>query len=367
MLVFVGTYTDPILFGTGKVLQGKGEGIYVYRLDQSSGSLAFVSKTSGITNPSYLAFDTTQKFLYAVNELKMYEGKPTGTVSAFTVDPQTGRLEFLNKQLTHGTDPCHVLVDRQRTHVFVANFMSGSVCVLPVSDDGSLGEASGFIQHQGSSIDPVRQQGPHAHSVTLDASNRFAFVPDLGLDKLMVYRFDPKRGTLEANAVPWIKMKPGAGPRHISFRPGGRFAYLVNELDSTVVVLSYDDSAGTFEHLQTTPTLPEGFGGESTCADIHVSPSGTFVYASNRGHDSIVIYRIDPLAGKLRCVGHEQTRGKTPRSFGIDPTGSFLLVANQDSDSVVTFRIDAKSGKLRPTGHVTQVPTPVCVKFLTAR
>jgi 6-phosphogluconolactonase len=162
-------------------------------------------------------------------------------------------------------------------------------------------------------------------------------------------------------------MKPGAGPRHISFRPGGRFAYLVNELDSTVVVLSYDDSAGTFEHLQTTPTLPEGFGGESTCADIHVSPSGTFVYASNRGHDSIVIYRIDPLAGKLRCVGHEQTRGKTPRSFGIDPTGSFLLVANQDSDSVVTFRIDAKSGKLRPTGHVTQVPTPVCVKFLTAR
>ncbi len=367
MLVFVGTYTDPILFGTGKILQGKGEGIYVYRLDQSSGGLEFVSKTAGITNPSYLAFDATQKFLYAVNELKTYEGKPTGTVSAFAVDPKTAKLEFLNRQITHGTDPCHVLVDEQGKHVFVANFMSGSVCVLPVRDDGSLGEASGFIQHQGSSIDPGRQKGPHAHSVTLDASNRFAFVPDLGLDKLMVYRFDPKRGMLEANAVPWIKMKPGAGPRHIAFHPGGKFAYLVNELDSTVAVLSYDGTAGTFEHLQTVPTLPEGFDGESTCADIQVFSSGTFVYASNRGHDSIVIYRIDPLTGTLSYVGREQTQGKTPRSFGIDPTGSFLLVANQDSDSVVTFRIDADSGKLQPTDHVTQVPTPVCVKFLSAR
>ncbi len=183
----------------------------------------------------------------------------------------------------------------------------------------------------------------------------------------MVYRFDPKRGTLEANAVPWIKMKPGAGPRHVCLHPGGSFAYLVNELDSTVAVLSYDGTAGTFEHLQTVPTLPEGFGGESTCADIQVSPSGTFVYTSNRGHDSVVIYRIDPLAGRLGYVGHQPTQGKTPRSFGIDPTGRFLLAANQDSDSVVTFRIDADSGKLEPTGHVTQVPTPVCVKFLTAR
>ena len=366
MLVFVGTYTDPILFGTGKVLQGKGEGIYVYRLDQSSGGLAFVSKTTGITNPSYLAFDATQKFLYAVNELKVYEGKPTGTVSAFAVDPQTGKLKFLNRQLTHGTDPCHVLVDSQRTHVFIANFMSGSVCVLPLRDDGSLGEASDFIQHQGSSIDPVRQQGPHAHSVTLDASNRYAFVPDLGLDKLMVYRFDPKRGRLEANAVPWIKTKPGAGPRHVAFHANGRFAYLVNELDSTVAVLSYDSGAGTFEHLQTVPTLPEGFGGESSCADIQVSSSGAFVYTSNRGHDSIVIHRIDPRTGRLSYVDHEQTQGKTPRSFGIDPTGRFLLVANQDSDSVVSFRVDADRGKLQPTGRVTQVPTPVCVKFSTA-
>ena len=364
MLVYVGTYTDPILFGTGKILQGKGEGIYVYRLDQSSGALESVGQTTGITNPSYLAFDSTGRFLYAVNELKTYEGKPTGTVSAFAVDPETGRLRFLNKRLTHGTDPCHVLVDQKGRYVFAANFMSGSVCVLPVFDDGSLGEATDFIQHQGSGIDFVRQKGPHAHSVTLDHANRFAFVPDLGLDRLMAYRFDPKRGMLEPNDPAWIKMKPGAGPRHVAFHSGGKFAFLINELDSTLAVLSYDGRKGAFKELQIVPTLPEDFRGESTCADVQVSPSGAFVYSSNRGHDSIVIYKIDQRTGRLTYVGHEPSRGKTPRNFGIDPTGRFLLAANQDSDEIVSFRIDPQTGKLLPTGHVLRVPTPVCVKFL---
>lgn len=363
MLVFVGTYTDPILFGTGEILQGKGKGIYGYRIDPATGALEQVGLTTGVTNPSYLAFDPSRRFLYAVNELKTYDGKPTGTVSAFAVDTPSGKLTFLNKQLTHGTDPCHVLVDDAREHIFVANFMSGSVCVLPIHDDGSLGEASDFIQHQGSGIDPARQKGPHAHSVTLDASNRFAFVPDLGLDRLMVYRFDPTRGMLEANGVPWIKMKPGAGPRHVAFHPNGTFAYLVNELDSTIAALAYAGAAGTFSHLQTVPTLPRDFTGKSTCADIQVAPSGRFVYASNRGHDSIVIYRVDPRSGALDYVGHEPTQGKTPRSFGIDPTGRFLLAANQDSDTIVSFRIDPDNGTLRPTGQVTPVPTPVCVKF----
>jgi 6-phosphogluconolactonase len=363
-LVYIGTYTEPIRFGTGKILQGKGEGIYVCRLDQTSGALEMVGKTTGVTNPSYLAFDSSGRFLYAVNELKEYEDKPTGTVSAFDVDPKTGGLEFLNKRLTHGTDPCHLLVDQKREYVFVANFMSGSVCVLPVLADGSLGEASDFIQHQGSGIDPARQKGPHAHSVTLDKAGRFAFVPDLGLDKLMVYKFDPKRGMLEPNAVPWIKMKPGAGPRHVAFHPGGRFAFLINELDSTLASLSYDGRKGTFKVLQIVPTLPEGCRGESACADIQVSPSGAFLYGSNRGHDSIVIYRINQRTGRLAYVGHELTLGKTPRSFGIDPTGQFLLAANQDSDSIVTFRIKPKTGKLLPTGHAIKVPTPVCVKFL---
>jgi 6-phosphogluconolactonase len=363
MLVFVGTYTEPILFGTGRVLQGKGEGIYVFRLDESSGALEPLSRTTDIANPSYLAFDASQRFLYAVNELKTYKGRPTGTVSAFAVAARTGTLQLMNQQSTHGTDPCHVVVDRKRRHVFVANFMSGSVCVLPVRDDGALGEACDFVQHRGASIDPRRQSGPHAHSVTLDASNRFAFVPDLGLDKLMIYRFDPKRGKLDLNAVPWIEMKPGAGPRQLSFHPGGRFAYLVNELDSTVAALGYDGSSGTFKHLQSVRALPHTFVGESTCADIHVHPSGDFVYTSNRGHDSIAIHRVDPASGRLGHVAHEPTLGKTPRSFGIDPAGRFLVAANQDSDSLATFRIDVATGKLRATGKVTEVPTPVCVKF----
>jgi 6-phosphogluconolactonase len=366
MLVFVGTYTEPILFGTGKILQGKGEGIYVYRLDLSSGALEFVSKATGIANPSYLAFDRTQRFLYAVNELKTCEGEPSGTVSAFAVDPTTGTLRFLNRQLTHGTDPCHVAVDEARRHVFVANFMSGSVCVLPVREDGSLGEASDFVAHQGSSIDSRRQAGPHAHSVTLDASDRSVFVPDLGLDKVMVYRFDSRRGMLEPHPTPWIKMKPGAGPRHVVLHPGGRFAYLVNELDSTVVALAYDRTAGTFEYLRSVSALPEGFEGASTCADIQVSASGDFVYASNRGHDSIAVFRTDPRTGTLSCAGHASTQGRTPRSFGIDPSGRFLLAANQDSDSIVTFRVDPDSGKLCPAGHAANVPTPVCLKFFAA-
>jgi 6-phosphogluconolactonase len=362
MLVYVGTYTEPIRFGTGRVLQGKGEGIYLFRLDQESGALEPAGKTTSVTNPSYLAFDATQRFLYAVNELKSYQDSPTGTVSAFTAHPTTGELAFLNRQPTHGTDPCHVVVDRRRRHVFVANFMSGSVCVLPVRDDGRLDAACDFIQHLGAGIDPVRQNGPHAHSVTLDATNRYAFVPDLGLDKLLIYKFDAKRGMLEPNGVPWIKMKPGAGPRHVALHPGGRFAYLINELSSTVVALACDRKTGAFQELQIVPTLPEGFRGESTSADIQVSPSGRFIYASNRGHDSIAIYRINQRTGRLTYVDHAATQGRTPRSFCLDPTGRFLLAANQDSDMIVTFRIDARTGKLRPTGHVAHVPTPVCVK-----
>ncbi len=364
MLVYVGTYTEPIRFGTGKILEGKGEGIYLYRMNPATGALEFASKTAGVVNPSYLAIHPTQRFLYAVNELKMYEDKPTGTISAFTVDAKSGKLEFLNRRPTHGTDPCHVAVDGKGGHVFVANFMSGSVCVLPVEKDGSLGPACDFVQHVGSSVDPVRQKGPHAHSVTLDPATRFAFVPDLGLDKLLIYQFDRARGMLDPHAVAWIKVKPGAGPRHVALHPGGRLAFLINELDSTLAALSFDRKKGVFKELQLVPTLPSGFQGESTCADVQVAPSGRFVYASNRGHDSLVIYRIDQRRGRLVYVGHQSTQGKTPRQFEIDPTGRFLLVGNQDTDTIVPFRIDPRTGTLAPTGQFVQVPTPVCVKFL---
>ena len=366
-LVFVGTYTDPILFGTGKILEGKGEGIYVYRMDPASGAMKPVKTNTGITNPSYLAFDAGCRNLYAVNELKSYHGEPTGTVSAFAVDSKTGQLTFLNKKPTGGTDPCHLIVDQSGKYVLLANFMSGSVCVLPILAGGSLGDASDFIQHHGSSIDPNRQQGPHAHAVTLDEANRYAYVPDLGLDQTLIYRFDGKSGKLEPNQVPSVAVKPGAGPRHLVFHPDKRNAYLINELDSTIAVYGYDRDTGRLSEIQTISTLPEDFDGSSTCADVHVSPSGKFLYGSNRGHDSIVIYKIDQSTGQLSCIGHESTRGNTPRNFAIDPAGNFLLAANQDSDTIVTFRIDPQTGELHPTGQVTEVPTPVCVKILLTK
>jgi 6-phosphogluconolactonase len=249
-------------------------------------------------------------------------------------------------------------------YVLVANFMSGSVCVLPIRHDGSLGDASDVIQHQGSSVDPVRQSGPHAHAVTLDDAGRHVFVPDLGLDRLMVYRFDAKRGKLEPHVEPWVVVKPGAGPRQVVLRPRGRYAYLINELDSTVTAFRYDRDRGTLRELQTLSTLPTDFSGTSTCAEVQIAPSGKYLYGSNRGHDSIVIYAIDPRDGTLTCIGHEGTRGQTPRHFAIDPDGELLLVANQDTDSVVTFRLDAASGALSATGHSAHVPTPVCVKVI---
>lgn len=363
LLVYVGTYTEDILFGTGQILEGKGEGIHVYRLDPATGALAPHETAGGIKNPSYLAFHPTGRFLYAVNELKSYKGEPTGTLSAFSLDADTGRLRFINRVAAHGTDPCHVTLDGTGKYALVANFASGSVAVLPIREDGGLGEATQVIQHQGSSLDPVRQSGPHAHSVTLDTSNRFAYVPDLGLDKLMIYRFDADRGKLETHKQSYLETKPGAGPRYFVFHPSDKYAYLINELDSTILGLSYDRETGAVGEIQTLPTLPPDFQGNSTCADIMVDPSGRFLYASNRGHDSIAIYRIDGSSGKLNPVGHESTRGKTPRNFTIDRSGTFLFAANQDTDNVVHFRIDGRTGLLTPTGQVTPAPTPVCLKI----
>ena len=363
LLVYVGTYTEKILFGTGQIFEGQGEGIHIYRMDRATGSLTPHSTAGEIKNPSYLAFHPNRCFLYAVNELKSYNGKPTGTLSAFSMDPDTGRLEFINKVATHGTDPCHVTVDRAGKYALVANFASGSVAVLPIRQDGGLEQASEVIQHQGSSIDPVRQSGPHAHSVTLDASNRFAYIPDLGLDKLMIYRFDAEAGKLNANEQGCFETKPGAGPRYFVFHPDNSYAYLINELDSTIVSLGYDRETGAVEEIQTVSTLPQPFQGNSTCADIMLDPKGQFLYASNRGHDSIAAYRIDDSSGELALVGHESTGGKTPRNFTIDPGGTFLFAANQDSDNIVCFRIDHRSGELTPSGQVTEAPTPVCVKI----
>jgi 6-phosphogluconolactonase len=363
-LVFIGTYTEDILFGTGNILEGKGKGIYVSRFLLPSGEMEPCSLAQAVPNPSYLTRDPSHRFLYAVNELKEFGGAQTGAVSAFSLDPATGSLRFLNRQPSHGTDPCHLIVHKSGSYVLVANFGSGTVCVLPIQQDGSLGMATDVIQHQGSSVDPVRQTRPHAHAVVMDETGHYIFVPDLGMDKVMIYKFDTQRGKLKPNDEPWFQTTPGAGPRQLVMHPLGELAYLINELNSTVTALRYNKANGSLQEIQTITTLPAEFKGANTCAEIQISPSGKFLYASNRGHDHIVAYAINLVDGTLSCLGYRSTQGKTPRHFSIDPQGSFLLVANQDSDTVVTFRINPITGELSAAGPITHIPTPVCVKFL---
>ena len=351
LTLYVGTYTT-----------GKSEGIYVYRMDQSTGQLKRVTFVKAI-NPSFLTMAPSKRYLYAVNEVGGFGGKTSGAVSAFAIDPSSGNLRFLNQQASIGADPCHLTVDRKGRFLLVANYTGGNLSVLPIKSSGSLGPAIDLVQHQGSSI-KEQQKGPHAHCIILDRSNRHALAADLGIDKIMIYRFDPTTGKLKSAAQSWAPLQPGAGPRHITLNPSGKYAYVINELDSTMSAFRYDSENGTLRLIQTVSTLPEGFSGRSYCADLHVAPSGRFLYGSNRGHDSIVTFAIDQSTGRLNYVDAVPTRGKWPRNFSIDPSGRFLLVANQHSDNVVTFRIDEQTGKLHESGHIEEIPTPVCLKFL---
>ncbi len=353
LLVYVGTYTS-----------GKSEGIYLYRLSLPSGELKHVTTTKGVKDPSFLALSPNRRFLYAVNEVEEFSGKKSGALSAFSINQQTGELKFLNQQPSLGGAPCYVTVDRTRRFVLVANYIGGNVAVLPVRRDGSLGEATDMKQGAGSSINE-RQEGPHAHCIVLDHSNRFAYACDLGTDKIMIFHFDSRRGRLSPNRTPWVQLKPGAGPRHLTFHPWGKYAYVINELHATVTAFAHDRASGNLSEVQTVPTLPPGFTAPNTSADIHISPDGRFLYCSNRGHDSIAAFKVDPRNGKLTFIAHESTGGKTPRNFAIDPTGAFLLVANQKSDNIVVFRRDRNTGRLSTNGQVAEVPSPVCLKFNT--
>jgi 6-phosphogluconolactonase len=350
MVVYVGTYT------------GKGsEGIYIYRLDSSTGALTNIGKTSGMENPSYLAVDPRGRYVYAVRE------SSRGAVVALSRNPATGELTILNEQPSGGQGPCYVTVDPEGRFVLVANYGSGHVALLPIAADGRLLPPSSIVRHEGSSINPSRQKGPHAHSIVLDAGNRYALAADLGIDKVMVYRLDAEHGKLLPNDPPFARCEPGSGPRHIAFHPNGKHVYVIEELSSTIELFAYDADLGTLTPMQRIGTLPGSFQGANTCADIHVHPSGRFLYGSNRGHNSIAIYAVDDTTGKLRLIGHEPTQGKTPRNFAIDPSGTFLLVANQDSDTTVSFRIDPDTGALTPTGQTCSVSMPVCVKIVAGQ
>lgn len=352
--LYVGTYTS-----------GESEGIYLCEMDSETGALTRKGVTQDVVNPSFLAIHPTRKYLYAVNEIGNFQGEPSGAVSAFAMDADTGKLTLLNQQSSRGGAPCHLVVDEAGKNVLVANYTGGSIACLPIASDGRLRAASSTVQHKGSSVNRRRQEAPHAHSINLDDANRFAVVGDLGLDKILVYRFDGSKGTLIANDPPGIAVKPGAGPRHFSFHPNGRFGYVINELQRTVTALAYDANHGKFEVLQTISTLPPGAQPVGSTAEVRVHPNGKFLYGSNRGHDSIVVYRIHEDTGRLKYVENEATQGKTPRNFALDPTGKFLLAENQQSNSIVVFAVDQGTGALTPTGHTLEIPSPVCIRFVS--
>jgi 6-phosphogluconolactonase len=351
--VYLGTYT-----------RGASKGIYLARLNTATGALSAPELAAETSSPSFLALHPGGRFLYAANEVATFAGEKSGSVSAFAIDPATRKLTLLNQQSSRGAGPCHLTVDQAGRHVLVANYSGGTVAVLPLGTDGRLASASAEIQHTGSSVNERRQKEPHAHSINLDSANRFAFAADLGADKIFSYRFDGRTGALTPNDPAHVALAPGSGPRHFAFRPDGRFAYVINELLSTITTFHYEADRGALTEVQTVPTLPADFTGNSTTAEVVVHPGGKFVYGSNRGHDSITVFAADAQTGKLTLVEHESTQGKTPRNFAIAPGGQFLLAANQGSDTVVVFRIDTATGALNPTGHTITVPSPVCIRFL---
>jgi 6-phosphogluconolactonase len=318
------------------------------------------------SNPSFLAIHPSGRFLYTVNEISKFNGKSSGAVSAFAVDQQTGKLTFLNQEPSEGPGPCYLIVDKKGEHVLVANYDGGSVAVLPISPDGKVGAATGFVQHHGSSVNPDRQKEPHAHSINLDADNKFAIVADLGLDDVIVYKFDSVKGRLAPNDPPFAQVKPGSGPRHFAFDPKGRYGYVISEMLCTVTTFKYDGKVGDLDPVQVVSTLPPGEAVKPaySTAEVRVHPSGKFLYGSNRGHNSIVAYKVDPTSGELTYLENESTQGKTPRNFAISPSGKWLLAENQDSDSIVVFKIDNETGKLEPAGQTVTVGAPVCIKFL---
>jgi 6-phosphogluconolactonase len=357
--VYVGGYTHFPPNG-----RGNGEGIEIFRLDQSTGKLTHLASQRPVENPAFLTIDATERYLYAVNSSPSIDGQPGGAVSAFAIDRETGGLTFLNREQTAGPGPCHLSVDRTGRFVVATSYHAGNISVLPVKPDGSLLPASDCVQHLGSSVTPERQAGPHCHSVNFDLAERFALVCDLGLDRVLVYQLDRAIGKLILNEPPGIAAAPGAGPRHLAFHPSGRYAFVINEINSTLTSYYFNQTTGTLREIETHPTLPTDFHGTNSTADVHVTPDGKFLYGSNRGHDSLAIYAVDSATGRLTSLGFQSTLGRTPRNFAIDPTGTFLFAANQDSDNVVTFRIDRATGLLSETGLVVSSPSPTCVRMI---
>jgi 6-phosphogluconolactonase len=352
-LMYIGTYT-----------KGKSKGIYAYRFNPSTGQTTPLGLAVESANPSFLAVHPNRRVLYAVNEVADYEGH-NGYISSYSINKKTGRLTFLNKVSSGGAEPCHVAVDKTGKWLAVANYTGGSISIFPINENGSLGKASAFVQHAGSSVDARRQKGPHAHSVDFYPDNRFLLVSDLGLDKVLIYRFDNAKGTLSANNPPAVKINPGSGPRHLTFHTNGKWVYMLNEMKSTVTAFSYNAEQGSLQEIQTLSSMPPRYSGRSIGAEIAIHGDGKFLYCSNRGHDSITVFSINESKGTLTPVERISTQGKTPRHFAIDPAGIYLFAANQDSGNIAMFLINRKTGMLIPTGISLEVSMPVCMVFVS--
>jgi 6-phosphogluconolactonase len=351
-MAYIGTYTTD----------GRSDGIHRLWLNSESGALRLDGLAAKAANPSYLALHPNGRVLYAVNEISEFAGRPTGAVTAFAIAGASGALTLLNQEASEGTSPCYVSVDRTGAVVLVANYGGGSIATLPVRPGGRLGTARKVVQHAGKGADPVRQTAPHAHCIVPDPGNAFVLAVDLGIDAVLTYRFDARTAAITV-VTPGTATKPGAGPRHLTFHPNGRVAYVVNELDSTIATYRYDGAHGALDEVQVTAASPGGAASGNFPADVHVARSGRFLYASNRGDDTIAVFAIDAASGQLSPVQQVSTGGKWPRNFSLDPSGRFLVVANQKSDSIGSFRVDAASGRLTPTGSSVEVASPVCVRF----
>lgn len=346
-----------VYFGTQK--SGPGIGFSLAHFDTDTGKLTKPEFIMEAVQPAYFVIHPDGRHLYVSNS-----GKTNDMVSAYEINPKTGKLTLLNQKSTGSVGANYVTLDQAARYVFVANYYGGSVAVLPIKPDFSLGDRTGFDQHTGKSVNPERQTKPYAHSVVVDPSNRFALVADLGVDKVFIYRFNEKDGSITPNDPPSATVKPGSGPRHVKFHPSGKWVYVINEMACTVTGFNWDATKGSLTEFQTIPTLPEGFTGTNTTAELQFHPNGKFLYGSNRGHDSIVVYAIDQATGKLTLVERVSSQGKWPRNFTFDPTGKWMLVANHNSDNVVVFRVDETTGKLKQVGEPVSVPFPFCMRLL---
>lgn len=351
-IIYVGTFA-----GEGS------EGLYVYEFDREAVELNLIQTVSDREGPNFQAIHPTKQYLYSISRVSFSDESEHHTVSAYQIDGESGRLSLINEQSVHGLGPAHVSVDPLGRFVYVANYAEGNLAVYTVREDGGLNQAADIIKHEGSSIHP-RQAAPHVHAIDPSPDGRFIYVSDLGMDRVMIYAVDPESGMLSPADSPWFENTPGAGPRHFTFHPNGRFAYSAEELSSTVAVLRVDPATGGLEQIQRADMRPDGFEEENTAADIHVSSDGRFLYASNRGHDSLAIFSIDEQTGELSPVGHEPTRGGHPRNFMIDQAGEFAFVANRDNNNVVVFHKDPETGELTYAGLEIEAPLAVCVTQL---